>query len=200
MNTTITGGCCTLYKLKDDFHLAPGCANKSLTKAISVFIFLSKLHHNFVLVCMILQNKGFLWLRFHSPNWRLHVVGDLPVQTSLLQPAQPDLCQGIGQTQLSFSQLGAQFSARLYKIRCNQPNLTYAMELDGRNLEYNFLVQWGFINKLYLTYAMKLDRHDYQLGAHFQEIMRLYKLGCNLTCAMEMARCKVEHSSLIEWG
>ena len=55
------------------------------------------------------RKQGFLWLRFHSPNWRLHVVGDLPAAdlgalpaTILLsQPAQPDLCQAIGQTQLS---------------------------------------------------------------------------------------------------
>ena len=41
---------------------------------------------------------------------------------------------------------------------CNQPNLTYAMELDRHNSEYNLLIQWGYISEDVISQTMELNR------------------------------------------
>ena len=140
--------CGRMKNRSGDFHLAPGCANKSLTKAISVFIFLSKLHHNFVFGCIILQKRR------GSSDW--------------------DSTPPTGGFMLSVT-------FRCRPRSCNQPNLTYARELDRRN---------------------------HKLGAQFSDSMWL-QLGCNLSNLTDTIELdsqshlsfnQLEHASKSQWG
>ena len=62
-----------------NFHLAPCCAGEKNHWQRKCLFWLFCLSN----ITTFLQNETFLWLRFRFPNWRLHVVGDLPLLGAL---------------------------------------------------------------------------------------------------------------------